>query len=219
MTRAPAFCGVILATGAALRDGRDKALLPWPPLDPAVIRTGGTFLSGAIDSLQRHTDLIIVVTAKNATTLEPVIYTRAASMVVNSAPELGDFNSLKLGLREVLNRGRDAAFIAVADRPPVFEATVARLHASFLKAIDDDKWAVVPHFEGAPGYPYVIGREMIEAFLRAPLTAAASDIKDANAQHIIEVAVEDPMVTATVETVADYDRLAAISRPTQESRP
>src|SRR3954452_5518828 len=174
MTRAPGFCGVILATGAALRDGRDKALLAWPPPDPSVTRTGGSFLSAAIDILQRHTDLIIVVTAKNADTLAPVIYTRAASMVVNSAPELGDFNSLKLGLREVLNRGRDAAFIALADRPPVFEATVARLHASFLEAIDDDKWAVFPEFEGVTGYPCIVGREMIEAFLRAPLTAAAS---------------------------------------------
>src|SRR3954452_21160455 len=166
MTRAPGFCGVILATGAALRDGRDKALLAWPPPDPSVTRTGGSFLSAAIDILQRHTDLIIVVTAKNADTLAPVIYTRAASMVVNSAPELGDFNSLKLGLREVLNRGRDAAFVTLADRPPVTEATVAKLHAAFLSAIDQDKWAVVPKSQGEIGIPYVIGREMIEAFLR-----------------------------------------------------
>jgi molybdenum cofactor cytidylyltransferase len=210
---------VILATGAALRDGRDKALLTWPPLEPGVLRTGGTFLSSAIDLLQRHTDLIIVVTAKNATALEPVIYTRAASMVVNSAPELGDFNSLKLGLREVLNRGRDAAFIAVADRPPVSEATIAKLHSTFLTAINDNKWAAVPQFEGEPGYPYVIGREMIEAFLRAPLTAAATDIKRANAEHIVGVPVDDPMVTVTLDTAADYERLAAITRPAQEIRP
>lgn len=218
MTRAPGFCGVILATGAALRDGRDKALLAWPPPEPGLSRPGGTFLSGSIDLLQRHTDLIIVVTAKNATALEPVIYTRAASMVVNSAPELGDFNSLKLGLREVLNRGRDAAFIALADRPPVFETTVAKLHASFLTAIGEDKWAVVPQFENEPGYPYVIGREMIEAFLRAPLTAAAVDIKNANAEHIVKVPIDDPMVSATLDTAADYDRFAALFRPTQEIR-
>jgi CTP:molybdopterin cytidylyltransferase MocA len=219
MTRAPAFCGVILATGASLSDGRDKALLNWPPVEPGALVSGGTFLGATIASLQRHTDLIIVITAKNANLLSPIIYSRAAFMVVNSAPELGDFNSLKLGLREVLNRGRDAAFVALADRPPVFEATVTKLHSSFLKAIDDDKWAVVPQFEREPGYPYVIGREMIEAFLRAPLTATASDIKDANAQHIINVDTEDLMVTARVETAADYDRLAETIRPTQESRP
>jgi CTP:molybdopterin cytidylyltransferase MocA len=140
-------------------------------------------------------------------------------MVVNSAPELGDFNSLKLGLREVLNRGRDAAFIAVADRPPVFQATIAKLHSTFLNAINDNKWAAVPQFEGEPGYPYVIGREMIEAFLRAPLTAAATDIKRANAEHIVGVPVDDPMVTATLDTAADYERLAAITRPAQEIRP
>jgi CTP:molybdopterin cytidylyltransferase MocA len=219
MTRAPGFCGVILATGATLQDGRDKALLPWPPPEPGILTAAGTFLSSAIDLLQRHSDLIIVVTAKNAVALEPVIYTRAASMVVNSAPELGDFNSLKVGLREVLNRGRDAAFIAVADRPPVFEATIAKLHSSFLAAIDNGKWAVVPEFEGEAGYPYVIGREMIEAFLRAPLTAAAHDIKAATAEHIVRVPVDDSMAAAKLDTAQDYDRLISLIRPIQEIRP
>ena len=218
MTRAPGFCGVILATGATLSDGRDKALLNWPPIEPGAVGVSSTFLSSAIDLLQRHTDLIIVITAKNTRALEPIIYSRAAFMVVNSAPELGDFNSLKLGLREVLNRGRDAAFIAVADRPPVMEATLAKLHSAFLSAINQDKWAVVPHFEGQPGFPYVIGREMIEAFLRAPLTAAATDIKRANADHIVGVAVEDPMVSTTLDSASDYDRLAATIRSNQEIR-
>ena len=60
---------------------------------------------------------------------------------------------------------------------------------------------------------------MIEAFLRAPLTAAASDIKSANAEHIVRLPVDDPMVTATLDTAADYERLAAITRPAQEIRP
>lgn len=219
MTRSPAFCGVILATGASMRDGRDKALLHWPPPESGTLTSGGTFLSSSIDLLQRHADLIIVVTANNASALEPVIYSHAAFMVVNSAPELGDFNSLKLGLREVLNRGRDAAFIALADRPPVCEATITRLHASFLAAINDEQWAAVPQFENESGFPCVIGREMIEAFLRAPLTAAARDIQTANATHIVSVPVDDPMVTASVSTVEDYARLAATFRPTQEIRP
>jgi CTP:molybdopterin cytidylyltransferase MocA len=219
MTRAPGFCGVILATGASMRDGRDKALLNWPPPEPGALASGGTFLSGAIDLLQRHTDLIIVVTAKNAAALEPIIYTRAAFMVLNSAPELGDFNSLKLGLREVLNRGRDAAFIALADRPPAAEATIANLHSAFLSAIEHHKWAAVPEFEGQSGYPYVIGREMIEAFLRAPLTATASDILTANAEHIARIPLNDPMVIAALNTVEDYDRLAVNIRSAQEIRP
>jgi CTP:molybdopterin cytidylyltransferase MocA len=219
MTRAPAFCGVILATGATLQDGRDKALLAWPPPEPGALATRGTFLSSAIDLLKRDTDLIIVVTAKNAVALEPEIYSHAAFMVVNSAPELGDLNSLKIGLREVLNRGRDAAFIAVADRPPVTQASVSKLHASFLAAIDQNQWAAVPYFEGEPGFPYVIGREMIEAFLRAPLTARANDILNANAARIAQIPLHDPMVTVSVDSAADYDRVAAIIRPAQEIRP
>ena len=32
MALAPSICGVILAAGVSTRMGRDKALLPWPPV-------------------------------------------------------------------------------------------------------------------------------------------------------------------------------------------
>src|SRR6185437_5796366 len=108
MALSPSFAGVILAAGASSRMGRDKALLPWQD---------GTFLSAAIQALQRETELVIVVAGKNAPNLEPVVYSNAAFLVVNSHPELGQMSSLQRGLEEVLNRGRDAALVTLVDRP------------------------------------------------------------------------------------------------------
>src|SRR5262245_23895815 len=107
MALAPSFAGVILAAGASSRMGRDKALLPWQ---------GGTFLSAAIRALQPMTDLVIVVAGANAGELTPIVNANAAFLVVNPDPEQGQFSSLRIGLQEVLNRGRDAAVITLVDR-------------------------------------------------------------------------------------------------------
>src|SRR4051812_2760125 len=117
MARAPGFCGVILAAGESTRMGSDKALLRWPPATATSSGGGETFLSAGIRSLLQFCDLVLIVAGSTASRLEPVVYTHNASLVVNRAPERGQFSSLQTGLQEVLNRGRDAAIITLVDRP------------------------------------------------------------------------------------------------------
>ncbi|HWG49562.1 MAG TPA: nucleotidyltransferase family protein [Candidatus Acidoferrales bacterium] len=197
MALSPSFAGVILAAGASSRMGRDKALLPWQ---------GGTFLSAAIQALQRETELVIVVAGKNASTLEPVIYSNAAFLVENPHPELGQMSSLQRGLEEVLNRGRDAAVITLVDRPAPRAETVGQIKSAFLAA-GDDIWAAIPEYAGRHGHPIIAGREMIEAFVRAPATSTARDVEHSRQQHILYVPVDDPLVTVNVNTEEDYEKL------------
>lgn len=207
MTRAPGFCGVILAAGASSRMGRDKALLPWP----ADVRnpTGWrhTFLGAAIEMLRPHTDLVIVVAGRNEESVLPVIYSAGAFLITNPNPERGQFSSLQIGLQEVLNRGRDAAMIALVDHPPVLPKTVEALRAAFVAA-PDPVWSVVPQFEGKHGHPYVVGREMIESFLRAPADASARDVEHAHEEHIFYQPVNDPRVCSNIDTPEDYQALS-----------
>ena len=177
--------------------GRDKALLPWQ---------GGTFLSAAIQALQRETELVIVVAGKNASTLEPVIYSNAAFLVENPHPELGQMSSLQRGLEEVLNRGRDAAIVTLVDRPAPRAETGRQVKGAFLSA-RDQTWAAVPEYEGRHGHPIIVGREMIEAFLRVPATSSARDVEHAHQRHILYVPVNDPLVTVNVNTEQDYEKL------------
>ena len=51
--------------------------------------------------------------------LAPVVYAAGGSLLRNPAPEDGQFSSLRVGLQEVLNLGRDAVMITLVDRPPV----------------------------------------------------------------------------------------------------
>jgi molybdenum cofactor cytidylyltransferase len=206
MGRAASFCAVILAAGESTRMGRDKALLPWPP-SAGMGASGQTFLSAAIRALSPFNDMVIVVAGKNQEELAPLVYAAGESLVVNPAPERGQFSSLQVGLHEVLNRGRDAAMITLVDRPPVSAATLRKLFAAFEDAALREMWAVVPEHEGKHGHPVLVGREMIEAFLRAPATATAREVEHQNQERIEYVSVDDPLVATNIDTPQDYAAL------------
>ncbi len=189
--------------------GRDKALLPWPPPTTGHGPSGDTFLSAAIRSLALATEFVVVVVGKNEVALAPIIYAQGASLVVNPDPSRGQLSSLQVGLHEVLNRGRDAAMITLVDRPPVDTTTVQTLLDAF-KAADENIWAVVPEFSGKHGHPYLVGREMMEAFLRVAGTSTAREIEHANQAHIQYLSVDDPLVALNINTPEDYASLRAL---------
>ena len=208
------LCGVILAAGESSRMGRDKALLPWPKADSLLAGGAGfrdgTLLSSAIDALSPHCDMVIVVAGRNEPTLRPVVYGCGAFLVQNPAPERGQFSSLQTGLREVLNRGRDSAMVTLVDRPPPQPETLNNLVAAFASRSHDVS-AVIPEYQGKHGHPIVIGREMIEAFLRAAATTNAREVEHANPGQIKYFTVDDPLVTANVDTPEDYRHLGSQS--------
>ena len=210
MSRSPSFAGVILAAGESSRMGTDKALLPWPPSFPGQPQSTETFLSAAIRSFALSTDFVVIVVGKNEASLAPVAYAHAASIVVNPDPGRGQFSSLQVGLREVLNHGRDAAMITLVDRPPVGRATIQLLRDAF-EAAPPNIWAVVPEFSGGHGHPYLVGRELIEVFLQAPPTASAREIEHRHQDRIQYLSVDDPCVTLNINTPDDYAALTAKS--------
>ncbi len=197
------FCGVILAAGASSRMGKDKGLLPWPPDGTG----GGTLLSASIQAFSQFSDLVLVVVGTNAAELTPVVDASAGFATVNSDPERGQFSSLQCGLQEVLNRGRDAAMITLVDKPPAKAFTLERLREQFDFAVSAGKWAVVPEHGGQHGHPILIGREMIEAFLKAPATANAREIQHQHQARIQYVHLEDPDITMNINTPEDYAAL------------
>lgn len=195
MARAPALAGVILAAGVSSRMGSDKALLKW---------RGQTLLQAHINLLQPATDLVIVVAGANAENLKPIVYERAAFLAINPQPERGQFSSLRVGLQAVLNYGRDAAIVALVDRPPISAETFLTLRAGFYADIERGKWAVIPEVNGAHGHPILISREMIEAFLRAPAMTSAREVEHAHADRIRYVPVRDAAATVNWNTPEDY---------------
>jgi molybdenum cofactor cytidylyltransferase len=195
--------------------GRDKALLPWPPRAPASATTTDTFLAAAIRLFFSHVDVVLVVAGKNEAALAPIVYANGASLVVNPEPERGQFSSLRVGLQEVLSRGRDAAMITLVDRPPVRMETIAALEQAFELATTHRKWAVIPEYQGKHGHPTLAGRELIEAFLRAPETSNAREVEHAHQAEIEYVPTDDPFVVVNVDTPEQYAALSVTDPPPQ----
>ena len=154
------------------------------------------------------TELVIVVAGANADRLKTLVDAAGAYLVTNPQPELGQFSSLRIGLRELLNRGRDTAVVTLVDRPAPQPETV-RLLTDVFRNSPADTWAVVPQFEGRHGHPFVAGREMIEAFLRAPADSTARDVEHAHQGRIRYVDVKDPLVVWNVDTPEDYQRIVS----------
>jgi molybdenum cofactor cytidylyltransferase len=100
--------------------------------------------------------------------------------------------------------------VTLVDRPPPQSTTLQSLMDAFTSR-DHGVWSVVPEFQGKHGHPILIGREMIEAFLRAPATSIARDIEHANEQRILYVPVNDPFVTTNIDTPEQYASLQSQS--------
>src|SRR5258708_31902133 len=146
--------------------------------------------------------MVLVVVGKNERELAQIVYANGASLVVNPDSSRGQFSSLQTGLHEVLNRGRDAAMITLVDRPPVKPETIQLLATEFEQVLARSIWAVVPEYQGKHGHPILAGREMIEAFLRAPATATAREVEHPHQDKIAYIPVTDPHAALNVHTPA-----------------
>ncbi len=194
------YAAVILAAGTSTRMGKDKALLNWH---------GKTFLTAAIESLMPFAQMVIVVGGENSESLKPVVWSQSGYLVTNPEPARGQFSSLRIGLQEVLNRGRDAAIITHVDRPPASPRTIQALQTAFTFHNKDNKWAIVPQYGEKHGHPIIAGREMIEAFLKADPTTTARDVEHAHQERIVYLPVDDANVVANVNTPEEYAALTA----------
>jgi molybdenum cofactor cytidylyltransferase len=204
------MCGVILSAGSSGRMGRDKALLPWPPVAPGSNASSQeTLLCAAIQALKPFAEAVVVVAGKNADNLAPIVAAHGAEMVINPAPERGQFSSMQVGLREVFAHGCDAAMITLVDCPPLSSAGMEALRSAFDRAVASGGWGVAPEKNGRRGHPLLASRELIDAFLRAPVTSNAREIKRAHAQRIKAVPVSDSLVSVDVNTPEEYAALLA----------
>jgi molybdenum cofactor cytidylyltransferase len=99
--------------------------------------------------------------------------------------------------------------ITLVDRPPVKLETVQLVQETFEQAIQRGKWAVIPEYQGKHGHPFLAGREMIEAFLRAPASSNAREVEHAHPEKIEYVSAGDPLVVVNVDTPEQYSALLA----------
>lgn len=217
MTQPINLCGVILAAGKSSRMGTDKALLAWPPaMQVSGASSGQTLLSAGIDALKPVTDAVIVVAGKNLGNLAPITSACGVLLVENPDPDRGQFSSLRVGLREAIGRGYDAAMITPVDCPPLGAESLGKLQAAFLRAAAAGMWGVAPENQGRHGHPLVANRALIDALLSAPETSNAREVKRLHERMIEFVPVAEPLMRVDLNTPEQYAAWPEGSRSASE---
>ena len=185
--------------------GRDKALLPWPPNAPG----GETLLSAQIEALKPFTEKIFVVAGENYRALSPLSAAHRSSILQNPHPERGQFSSLQIGLRALIEQGFDAAMITLVDSLPLNRESLQKLRTAFEQVIAEGMWGVVPEHDGKRGHPLFAGRELIHAFLAAPITSNARAVRHEHDKFLVSVHVPDALLNADMNTPEQYSALAS----------
>jgi molybdenum cofactor cytidylyltransferase len=165
-------------------------------------------LSAALLAFNHFTRFNVVVAGKNADAIATMVGTCGAYLVRNPAPENGQFSSLQIGLRDLLDRGCNAAIVTPVDCPPLSPSSLERLHYAFLGALTAGFWAVAPEHDGKHGHPLLGNRDLIEAFLKADITGNAREVLHAHVSRVCYVPVPESLAKAGLNTPEDYAAVA-----------
>ena len=166
----PGVCGAILASGPQFGD---SGTLPQSNVGPL------------IDALNAGTEMVLVAAAEAADALTPAVWSRGAYLV-RLSPGAVEADALQALLKETLNRGRDAALVTTLEGPALTAETVRSMVDAY-RAAGPEIWAVAPEPESRQTYPVLLGRRMIELFLRGREWRSVQEVLSANREHVFEL--------------------------------
>ena len=193
---------VILSAGNSGRMGCHKALLQFDESRTFIQQLTGVYhLAGAGQIIVVCSPALALLLSKSAD-----FFGFPVELVINSNPEAGRFNSLRLGL-ERINNG-NCCFFQNVDNPFVSVELLTLMHESFR----GDR-AVIPVYSGRPGHPVLLGREIIRKILEAPEpNARIDDFLKASGPEYFEVLYAG--VQVNINTPEEYRKL--FGRDTQK---
>jgi molybdenum cofactor cytidylyltransferase len=198
MSHVDDIAAVVLAAGGSTRMGRPKALLP--------LGAGHTFLSRVVTTLV-HAGVphVVVVTRREWSDAAAWVMAQHTAVVINTAPERGQFSSLQCGLAAVPNTS-SRVLITLVDVPLTRAETVRELiRAQRLNRAD----VVRPERAGRHGHPVLVTRAVVDTLLAADPGETARSVLRRFTATTVDVPVADDGAFVDVDTPEDYDRVLA----------
>ena len=193
------LAAIILAAGDSRRMGTPKALLPDPDGRPFVARLVRSFSAAGIDEIVVVTGVMHVAIAAAIATDSPPA---RPLCVRNPDPSRGQLSSLWAGLEAASRSDTEGVLVTPVDIPMIRTATIrqvvdawVRTHAPIVRPVVGERH----------GHPVLFDRVTFDALREAPLTEGARVVVHANADRVVNVAVDDEGCLVDIDTPADYE--------------
>jgi len=179
--------------------GTPKALLPDPDGRPFVARLVRSFSAAGIDEIVVVTGVMHVAIAAAIATDSPPA---RPLCVRNPDPSRGQLSSLWAGLEAASRSDTEGVLVTPVDIPMIRTATIrqvvdawVRTHAPIVRPVVGERH----------GHPVLFDRVTFDALREAPLTEGARVVVHANADRVVNVAVDDEGCLVDIDTPADYE--------------
>ena len=193
------LAAIILAAGDSRRMGTPKALLSDRDGRPFVARLVRSFSASGIDEVVVVTgathDAIVDAIASDAPPARPLC-------VRNPDPSRGQLSSLWVGLDSATRSDVEGVLVTPVDIPMIRTATIRQV----IEAWERTHAPIVrPAIGQRHGHPVLFDRVTFEALRAAPLTEGARSVVHANADRVVNVAVDDEGCLVDIDTPEDYE--------------
>ncbi len=192
--KAKNLSAIVLCAGYSSRMHAFKPLLPF---------THGTVVDHVIQTLKETgINHIFVVLGHRAPEMEEHLAGKGVHRVFNTAPQLGMFHSIKLGVSAAC--GSDGFFVVPVDIPLIQPDTYRVLAHAFYEKKDH---IFIPSYQGKRGHPPLLRSTCEEAISKAPLEGGLRQFYKTSGFQIREVPTNDPWVLVDMDTPEAYQKL------------
>ena len=193
------LAAIILAAGDSRRMGTPKALLPDPDGRPFVARLVRSFSAAGID------EIVVVTGVMHAAIVDAIATDTPPARplcVRNPDPSRGQLSSLWAGLEAAIRSDTEGVLVTPVDIPMIRTTTIRHVVDAWVRTHAP---IVRPVVGARHGHPVLFDRVTFDALREAPLTEGARVVVHANADHIVNVAVDDDGCLVDIDTPADYE--------------
>lgn len=183
--------GIILASGFSRRMGMDKLMLPVhgvPVIERVIAAASGSVLE----------EVILVCSSASVASLGKKY---GARIVENGAPEMGQSNSVRLGVEEASPSAEGFMFL-VGDQPFIDVSIINELVTRFEQQKCS---AVVPVYNGARGNPVIFASSLREKLLKLSGDSGGRVLLREMDYGIITVDFTDGKPGIDIDTPEEYE--------------